>query len=829
MESTPDLESSPGIVPSPMEPVVEPSPGIDVAEPSVEPSVEPSAEPSLEPDAKRQRKPTPKKSVEMEQKRKEGRARAAATLAHRTGIYRQDDDNAFPLTVIKQAALINQKNYFTDYLKKDEQVGFIRQWRKERDFIQKVKKGQVDEDTLKEAMEGRGEIPKFEYFDLVQTVNEKKAGTAVADDEEDDDDADVDVSDDKMKNGYDVIIIHPGSAVTRIGRATDIFPQSVPSVVAVRTPTPVHHDGEPAPPRESSPEFDAVRSEVRANFKERMKYYKRRILPNSHETVSNFNRKQVPEEVPEHSDPSPKEWLSANPPDSVLVGEDALRLPMDSANAEGEYPQWKLRYPIVNGTFNQNSPDYASPQDLMGDATNLVLHALSKLDIRHPGKLKCVLVIADLYDKAYVETWMRVLLRLVGFSRVGMIQESVAATFGAGATSACVIDVGAHTTSVSCVEEGMVINDSRIKLGYGGDLITEAFVKMLLENNFPYADINLLRRNDDWELADELKSSFGTFSDADVAVQLYNFYQRKPYQPTLKYEFKVFDAVMLAPLGVYYPKLFDGSSVPSLASTPDPHPKSERFFKASADEYTEKNDNPTSKVQQELATSVPYAELTDDAILRRLCDFKKVVPTPEASEEPLEVSLEKAIIDSITAAGLASDMGKLAKMYDNLLVVGGGLGKFPGFDSVLADRINIFRPKFLSTTATDKIIDYAQKELKKGAEQRQKLTTALKLERRTSKEQTLDDIELTEEEKDRIASESEVVLDLDHVDSLCDAAEVLPVSVLPPPREFDPEMLVWKGGSVFGRLKVSQELWITSNDWDVMDSRCLYYKSLFHY
>lgn len=40
-------------------------------------------------------------------------------------------------------------------------------------------------------------------------------------------------------------------------------------------------------------------------------------------------------------------------------------------------------------------------------------------------------------------------------------QESLAATYGAGISNACVVDVGATTTSIACVDEGMVIADSR--------------------------------------------------------------------------------------------------------------------------------------------------------------------------------------------------------------------------------------------------------------------------------------------------------------------------------------------------------------------------------
>lgn len=42
-----------------------------------------------------------------------------------------------------------------------------------------------------------------------------------------------------------------------------------------------------------------------------------------------------------------------------------------------------------------------------------------------------------------------------------MMQESLAATYGAGISSACVVDIGAVNSSIACVDEGLVIPDSR--------------------------------------------------------------------------------------------------------------------------------------------------------------------------------------------------------------------------------------------------------------------------------------------------------------------------------------------------------------------------------
>ncbi|MCH0629764.1 hypothetical protein JNB11_07305 [Kocuria palustris] len=810
---------------------------------------------TAEPEVKRPRKATAKRSLaEASRKLKDDKATSAATLAQLgrdTGISRAEEENGFALTLVRSTPLINQKNYFTDYLKKDEQVGFIRTWRKERDFVTRVKKGQVDEQTLEDAINGNSDICNFEYFDVNEVVSEmnKNKSTPVTlnnDDPIKDDDDDDDIDDDedggdKSKNGYDVIVIHPGSLYTRIGRATDTVPKAVPTVIAVPTTNPPHQDGEPQPHRDNSAEtvtfgeeFDSIKEVINKDFRARMKYYKRRILPNSHETACNFNRKQSYEEIPDHNDPDKVEWINLSEDKykdrKFFVGDDALKLPIDSKMPLGAYPQWKLRYPIVEGRFNENLPDYNLPQEIMGDLTNIIVQSLSDQDVTNLDKLKCILIIPDLYDKTYVETWMLIILKLVGFLRVGVIQELVAATFGAGATLACVVDVGAQTTLIACVEEGMIVNDLRIRLNYGGDQVTELFMKFLLEGNFPYNDINLRRHNDDWQLAQQLKELYCTFQDADIAVQLYNFYKRKPYETTKKYDFKVFDSVMMAPLGLYFPKIFgvNPTLIPELALTNDLETAG-RLFSVLVDQYSDTYDNPVLRSQQLLGERPPYSDLTDEQTLLKLCDFKPSGPPAGPDPQLSAVLLEKAIIELITNTGLSLDMSKTKKMYDNLLIVGGGLATIPGFDLVLADRISIWRPKFLSTDNTAKVIEFAKKELKRGEDKRVELINELKLQRRTLPEQTLADIELTPEEIADIDAQLEVTIDLEAVDAICEQGEQLSVSVLPPPREFDPQMLTWKGGSVFGRLKVVQELWITKNDWEMLALRCLYYKLLWQY
>jgi len=50
-----------------------------------------------------------------------------------------------------------------------------------------------------------------------------------------------------------------------------------------------------------------------------------------------------------------------------------------------------------------------------------------------------------------------------------------------------------------------------------------------------------------------------------------------------------------------------------------------------------------------------------------------------------------------------------------------------------------------------------------------------------------------------------------------------------PPREIDPQVLVWKGASVFGKLRGTNDVWIGGMEYDRLGSRLLAYKCLWNW
>ncbi|CAO3613472.1 unnamed protein product [Cunninghamella echinulata] len=597
---------------------------------------------------------------------------------------------------------------------------------------------------------------------------------------------------------HDTIIIHPGSRNLRIGLASEAYPITVPHVIGryihknnqennnnsnnnkyndnhsstkekeeeknnMEIDDDNEHDDEANSKNQQY--YDALK-EMKSELTWRMKNAKRRTLPNADHQVVSFNSQAPMETILDHNDPYRVEWIDIKDEaikEDVFIGDKALRLPINKNNDTG----FRLFWPWKNGTLNHD--EYTSIQAVLGDLQNIwtsVIHNELGVEDKSFENFNAVLVVPDLFKRSYISDLMTMMLQQMKFRGIFVQQSSSCATFGAGASSACVVDIGAQTTTIACVDEGVPIVDSRMAINVGGDDITRTFASFLIDNQFPYADLNLSRHYD-WRLIESLKEKWCTMNEAEISVQVYDFFVRAPYQHTYKYQCKVYDEVFLAPLCLVIPSILEDKQ-----DNMHDHQDLDGFNRYGVIDDITEDSNTTQNVNTSSTAAPPSSAIKSKTPSQVATPMHEGIETNATNETTPLISISSfinknkkgnknnrnykyypidiAIAQSIQLAAGSSD-DRLKKFFTNIILVGAG-GKISNFDRVLEDRL-------LSTV-------------------------------------------------------------------IARSSMIENVEVLPAPRELDPQLLVWKGASVLCKLDVAKDMWVGETEWNEIGSRLLKDRSM---
>ncbi|EED20539.1 chromatin remodeling complex subunit (Arp8), putative [Talaromyces stipitatus ATCC 10500] len=730
-------------------------------------------------------------------------------------------DNSMGLSSWPVITPINQKNYYTDYLKRDDQLLAYRLQNEEaRNRMTKTAK---DRDRALA-------LGKQEQADT------EADGDAVMEDAEEAVEAET--------AGSKVIVLHLGSQNLRIGLASDALPKTVPMVIARKSTQNESEDGvEPrpkrvklnedeneediAPEKRFGTEFASQYTKMSADLKTHMRQNKRRMLPNSKEMVVNYNRRTVPELIPEHNDPSRVEWTEfSNPPPEYITGQRALRIPDDST------PRYKLSWPIRNGWCNEK--DYTNARLLFVDIS-LILEDAIKRELGLTSKkdwpqYSCVFVIPDLYERSYVTTILEMLMKEFSFARVCFIQESLAAAFGAGYTSACIVDIGAQKTSICCVEEGMCVENSRINLKYGGFDVTETFIKMMLFDHFPYAEINLNRRYD-FLLAEELKKNVCTMNEGSVSVQVFDFHLRVSGQDTRKYTFKAYDEVHLAPMGYFQPSIF---------SHDDKLQGRRKLLPRSYDIYDGQPNDPTSAAQSEIlkiiAPPLPAELLAEDekshsnatdvqatparSHLNALGRVQDSEATPRSSVAGSPAPETNTPLNGIAAAAAGNSTPVPGEKASQPAVAPAAGASQPSQASQPLQQPPPQPPRTPTIEERDDILPIYPLD--------QAILASITHAARSDDKKMRDYLGgiMVVGGGSQINGFHAYLEERLHALTPTFTKEIMIGS---PPRDLDAQVVVWKGASVFGKLDGTNDSWIGRLEYDRLGSRLLVYKCMWAY
>lgn len=700
---------------------------------------------------------------------------------------------------------INQKNYYVDFLKRDEQFLAVRTQQEEA--RNKMIKQAKDRDRA-----------------LAQGRQVNEDGDVDMDDDEEEEE-------DELSAGNKTIVVHPGSENLRIGLASDLLPKTIPMVIARKAQMSESEEdgGEPVPKRrklengqiEPVPEkrfgedFAAKFVAASNELKVRMRMNKRKVLPQSRDMVTSYNRRATYDTINEHNDTMHIDWTDVSSGPDYVTGQAALRIPENST------PRYKLYWPIQHGWINEK--DYSSVRTLYSDIGLIIEDSVRtelKLDLRTRkdwAQYNCVIVIPDYYERTYVTSLLELAISDLGIARVCFIQESLAASFGAGYTTCCIVDVGAQKTSVCCVEDGMVIDNSRINLKYGGQDVTDQFAKMIMYNHFPYSDINLRRRYD-FLLVNELKRKYSTISEADISVQLYDFHLRAPGQDTRKYTFKIYDEVALPTLALFKPELFDNKG--KLVGR-------RKLISRSFDLYDGKPNDPTSTAQAEILKAIAPAEPPPPEMLKpRPNGINGLIKDETDSRRPSIARVQELENSTPTPSGASSpirkaspppDAGTPRPIENGSPHPDDSMMRNPGDDTILEstetammqqpsdpfylERRDDILPIYPLAYAITSSINHAARG---SSSKTRDLYNSLLLVGGASK-----------------VSGMGPHLEMTLQGILGETGYSREVVVARPPRDLDPEVVVWKGGAVFGRMNRTNDSWVTPFLYERLGERVL--------
>jgi len=303
---------------------------------------------------------------------------------------------------------------------------------------------------------------------------------------------------------------------------------------------------------------------------------------------------------------------------------------------------------------------------LLGTIWEHVFTERLNIDLKELKNCYVILIIPEQFEPSDVREMLNLLFNYFKVEAAALIQESVAASYGAGLSSACIVDIGHQRTTIACIDDGIVIPQSRISLNYGGQDISRVLLWLLREPSnrkhyFPYSSCNILRARDE-EIINLMKESLCHLRKS-ILLETFEFKVRNPGEPTKWFTMNVSDALVIAPMALFFPDLL------LLHMLSSPSRKKRSLIEDVYDEESLSNNETfhasgKNSKAEDLGSNVSISSKKN----------KKIRP-------PL--SIDKAVYQSIKAVE-RSEVRK--KLFGSILLVGGS-SQFDSLPDRLEDKL----------------------------------------------------------------------------------------------------------------------------------------------
>ncbi|KAI3703293.1 hypothetical protein L1987_73249 [Smallanthus sonchifolius] len=391
--------------------------------------------------------------------------------------------------------------------------------------------------------------------------------------------------------GSNLVVINPGSANVRIGLAQQDAPFSIPHCIARRTA------GANQSPRRNVQDQMLNSQVTTAQHVEREKAYDiiasllkipfldEEVVNNSHprkmgrvDVLSQQNSKKeivfpwtdvfqkspssgssMEPESSSHKhetseSPSPQESNSGDKPHSseskykeYICGEEAMRI--------SPTEPYCLRRPIRRGHLNisQHYPMQQVLEDLQAIWDWILI---DKLHIPHSERdmYSALIVVPETFDNREIKEILSIVLRDLRFSSAVVHQEGLAAVFGNGLSTACIVNIGAQVTSVICVEDGVALPHTQITLRFGGEDVSRCLLwTQRHHQTWPPIRTDALAKPIDLLMLNRLKESYCQIYEGEVeAIGVVHSYEDG--LPPGSHKTRL-TSLNVAPMGLFYPTL----------------------------------------------------------------------------------------------------------------------------------------------------------------------------------------------------------------------------------------------------------------------------------
>lgn len=263
---------------------------------------------------------------------------------------------------------------------------------------------------------------------------------------------------------------------------------------------------------------------------------------------SSINEGVANESLDQHEGSSSKELISSKPKyRQFIFGEEALRI--------SPTEPYCLRRPIRRGHLNisQHYPMQQVFEDLHAIWDWILIEKLH-IPLNQRNMYSAILVVPETFDNREIKEMLTLVLRDLRFSSAVVHQEGLAAVFGNGLSTACVVNVGAQVTSVICVEDGVALPTTEKTLPFGGEDISRCLLwTQRHHQTWPQIRTDILTKPIDLLMLNRLKETYCEIKDGELdAVTVVHSYEDG--LPAGSHKTRL-TALNVPPMGLFYPLL----------------------------------------------------------------------------------------------------------------------------------------------------------------------------------------------------------------------------------------------------------------------------------